>query len=130
MKSPAGGMISVEDGTYGWREFEQCVIEEKYRQIYRFFQISEERGMNFLYNLLELIRNRGDKINFARYVYILSRLEPDQDADPSQRQAYKEFSGSMYRWFGNETDSRQLKTAIQLYVYLKREKEGKEDVAE
>lgn len=130
VKSPAGGMISVEDGTYGWREFEQCVIEEKYRQIYRFFQISEERGMNFLYNLLELIRNRGDKINFARYVYILSRLEPDQDADPSQRQAYKEFSGSMYRWFGNETDSRQLKTAIQLYVYLKREKEGKEDVAE
>ena len=121
-----GTELSVQDGTYGWEEFEQCVLGEKYQQIYRFFKISQERGKAFLYNLLELIRNRKDKINFARYVYVLSRLEPDESADSGQKEAYREFSTKMYQWIGNETDCRQLKTAIQLYVYLRRDKEGME----
>ena len=102
------------------------LLGEKYQQIYRFFKISQERGKAFLYNLLELIRNRKDKINFARYVYVLSRLEPDESADSGQKEAYREFSAKMYQWIGNETDCRQLKTAIQLYVYLRRDKEGME----
>ena len=121
-----GEIQPVSDGTYRWQEFEQYVLGEKYQHIYRFFQISEERGKNFLYHLLELIRNRAEKLNFARYVYFLSRLEPEHDAPEEQINAYKDFSAKMYQWYQgerSEIDCRQLKTAINLYIYLTREKE-------
>lgn len=121
-----GRRLKVSDGTYSWQEFETRVLTEKYRHIYNFFETSDERGKNFLYNLLELIRNRGEKINFARYVYTLSRLEPQKDAAPEQKKAYREFSVQMYQWYRGETgeaDCRHLKTAINLYAYLTREKE-------
>ena len=121
------GKRLISDGTYSWQEFEQYVLGEKYKHIYRFFEISEERGKNFLYHLLELIRNREEKINFARYVYILSRLEPEKEASTKQKEAYIEFSSKMYQWIKSESDCRQLKTAMNLYVYLKREKEEIED---
>ena len=128
-----GEAKSVSDGTYGWQEFEQYVLGEKYQHIYGFFQISEDRGKNFLYHLLELIRNRAEKLNFARYVYFLSRLEPEHDASEEQINAYKDFSAKMYQWYQgecSEIDCRQLKTAINLYVYLKREKEEREYAGE
>lgn len=116
-------LFQAEEGTFKWKEFENCVLQEKYKVIYEFFRISEDRGKNFLYNLLELIRNRQEKINFARYVYILSRLEPEREASQQQKGAYAKFSEKMYQWIKNEEDCRQLTTAIYLYVYLTREKE-------
>lgn len=123
----AGEENSVSDGTYCWQELEQLVLGEKYQALYNFFTVSEERGKNFLYHLLELIRNRSEKINFARYVYLLSRLEPEKGAPPEQKTAYREFSLKMYQWIKNEADCRQLKTAINLYAYLTREKEEMKD---
>lgn len=128
-----GRSLHINDGTYGWQEFEQKVLKEKYRHLADFFDTSEERGRNFLYNLLELIRNREEKINFARYVYLLSRLEPDQKAAPEQKAAYKEFSEKMYQWYQGENadaDCRQLRTAMNLYAYLTREKEEAADAGE
>lgn len=125
-----GRKLNISDGTYRWQEFEQSVLREKYQHIYNFFEKSDERGKNFLYNLLELIRNRGEKINFARYVYILSRLEPQKDALPEQKEAYREFSVKMCQWYRGETqeaDCRHLKTAMNLYAYLTREKEEMAD---
>lgn len=115
---------AISDGTYRWQEFEEKVIDEKFHIIYHFFESSEDRGNSFLYRLLELIRNRGERINFARYVYLLSRLEPGKEADPAQKEEYRLFSEKMVRWIGQEEDCRQLKTAINLYAYLTREKEG------
>lgn len=129
----SGKTLQINDGTYCWQEFEQSVLQEKYRHIYRFFRSSKERGNNFLYNLLELIRNGSEKIYFARYVYILSRLEPGKEADKEQKEAYKEFSAKMYEWYrgeGSEADRRHLKTAITLYVYLTREREERADANE
>jgi len=128
-----GKKICVNDGTYSWQEFEQKVLEEKYRYLYEFFETSEDRGKNFLYNLLELIRNRSEKISFARYVYLLSRLEPDRNAPPEQKAAYRKFSSKMYQWYQGENapaDCRHLKTAMNLYAYLTREKEGTADAGE
>lgn len=119
-----------EEGTYGWDEFETRVIEEKYKSLQAFFDMSEERGNAFLYQLLELIRNRKEKINFARYVYILSRLEPGKEADAVQREAYGIFSKKMYQWIKDDEECRQLVMAIYLYVYMNREKEEKEDEVE
>ena len=115
--------LRINDGTYHWEELEREVLGEKYREIHDFFEVTEERGRAFLYHLLELIRVQKDRINFARYVYTLSRLEPDEEAPQKQRAAYRRFADKMYRWIQDEKDCRQLKTAITLYVYLKREKE-------
>lgn len=125
-----GKEIAVSDGTYCWDDFEQAVLGEKYRVIYDFFETTQERGKNFLYRLLQLIRCRAEKINFARYVYLLSRLEPEQGAPPEQEEAYREFSSKMYEWVKSEKDCRQLKTAINLYAYMTREKEETGDGGE
>lgn len=117
-------------GSYSWGAFEQKVLQEKYQAIKEFFSVSEERGMSFLYRLLELLRNKKEKINFARYVYILSRLEPEKDADKSQKDAYQKFAQKMYQWMKDEEENRQLRTAISLYVYEKRAKEIGEDEIE
>lgn len=124
-------LVTVSDGTYPWDVFMEQVIGEKYKCLEEFFGKSEERGKNFMYNLLELIRGGDEKINFARYVYLIARLEPnDKTADKhthdEQKLLYKEFSKKMYDWIKNEADRRQLRTAISLYAYMLREKEGNE----
>lgn len=113
---------SVADGTYTWEDFKEHVIEEKYQLISGFFEGTEERGTAFLYHLLELIRDRKEKINFARYVYLLARLEPGQKAAPEQKKLYQAFAEKMYQWIGSDGDCRQLKTVMNLYAYMKRER--------
>ncbi len=115
--------IRVSDGTYKWDDFIDCVIGEKYAVIKSFFDSSDERGANFLYNLLELIRNKEEKINFARYVYLLSRLEPAESASAEAKNNYKSFSQKMFEWIKSDKDCRELKTAINLYAYLERKVE-------
>ena len=100
------------------------VIEEKYRTISGFFQDSEDHGKSFLYHLLELVRRQGEKINLARFVYLLARMEPGDKAKEEEKARYREFSRKMYGWIKEEKDCRQLKTAISLYAYKIREKEG------
>lgn len=96
---------------------------EKFAVIKEFLDTSDERGKKFLYNILELLRNNCEKINFARYVYLLSRLEPAKDALTEQKEAYRKFAECMYRWRENEEDVKQLIMAIYLYVYIRRDKE-------
>lgn len=79
--------------------------------------------MAFLYHLVELLRNTEEKINTARYVYLLSRMEPQDD---KKRMQYNAFSRKMYEWSKNNKDRKELITAIYLYVYLNRE--GGEEV--
>ena len=126
-------VLRINDGTYSWPDFEQHVLEEKYQHIHQFFQTSDERGHSFLYRLLELIRGRSEKLNFARYVYLLSRLEPDGDKPEEQKNAYQKFSSKMYQWYQNpdgDIDCIQLKTAINLYAYLTREMEETKNASE
>lgn len=112
--------ICISDGTYKWCVFLEQVLREKYVLLKHFFETSEDRGKAFLYHLLELIRNRDDKINFARYVYVLSRMEPAVTASKEQKDLYREFSLKMYEWMKNDSDCRQLRTAMNLYAYYVR----------
>ena len=120
-----GHSFSVSDGTYSWSEFENEVIGDKYQEIHEFFSNSDSRGMSFMYRLLELVRNQSDKINFARFVYVLSRLEPGKDAPPDDKAKYKHLSEKLTAWIKNEKDRRHLKTAMTLYAYMTREEEDK-----
>lgn len=113
----------MPSGTFKWEEFENELIGEKVSLLTEFFFKSEDRGKNFLYNLLSLIRGRDNRINFARYVYLLSRMEPDKDASEDEINNYKAFSKKMYEWILNEKDCLQLETAINIYAYLEREGE-------
>ena len=45
----------LSDGTYEWDEFKNEVLEQKYRAVQEFFRNVDERGMSFLYRMLELI---------------------------------------------------------------------------
>ena len=93
-----------------------------------FFTDDNERGMNFLYNLTELLRNQTEKIQIARYVYLLSKMEPLETEGKEKMKAYRLFSRTMYEWMQVETDRRELITAIYVFVYMKRK--VKEDVAD
>ena len=116
--------------SYKWQEFRDVVLGEKYRTIYDFFNNNNDYGKNFLYNILELIRNIDDNrqrkeedknINFARYVYILARMEP-VDNDEAMIQ-YREFSEKMYKWIKNKQDRLEVIAAIYIYVYIKRQED-------
>ncbi len=112
-----------ENGAYPWDVFLNRVLDEKFKVIYEFFEQSEERGKAFLYHLLELIRKIDEPINKARYVYLLSRMEPERGCSKEQMEAYRTFSRKMYGWTDSVQNRKELTTAIYLYVYLKREKE-------
>ena len=111
----------ISDGTYSWNELEYEVIQEKYRTLSDFFEgIEDTRGMSFLYRMLELVRGYEEKINFARMMYLLSRLEPEEEG--LQKEKYRKLSQKMYQWIQSDKDCCQLKTAINLYAYIHREK--------
>lgn len=111
----------ISDGTYPWKELEKSVIQEKYRVLCEFLGGTDDtRGMSFLYRMLELVRGHEEKINFARMMYLLSRLEPPEEG--SQKEKYRYLSQKMYQWIQSDQDCRQLKTAINLYAYIHREK--------
>lgn len=116
-----------EDHSYPWKEFRDKVVGEKMQTLEAYFgdvKDKEAQGMSFLYRLTDLLRNQKEKVNIARYVYLLSRMEPGDDSDRTVKEKYRNFSEKMYRWSQNETDKRELITAIYLYVYLNREQEG------
>lgn len=122
MQDDEGNTIVLSDGTYSWDELEAYVLGEKYKCIAEFFTSSTERGKNFLYKMLEFLRHRQEKINIARYVYLLSRMEPDKKAENGEAlQRYRAFAAKMMQWIQDDRDTRQLKTAMQIYAYLTRE---------
>lgn len=120
-----GICLFEEDKVFGWEEFVNEVCKEKLDLIERYLRLNSEKGKNFIYNMLDLIRNEDDKINIARFAYAIARIEPNSDAKDEVKEMYQEFRTKMYTWYKNENkkDKKQLITAIYLYVYLNREEE-------
>ncbi|MDD3185226.1 MAG: type III-A CRISPR-associated protein Cas10/Csm1 [Anaerostipes sp.] len=119
-----------ENYVFSWNTLIQKILGEKFSLIQKFFHGRKEadkaNGKNFLYHMLELIRGvkNGDKINLARYAYLLARMEPDKEASKEEKDEYERFSKTMYQWVkcSKEEDIKQLEMAIYIYVYLIREK--------
>lgn len=116
-----------QNHTFGWDVLNQKIIGEKLTLLNDYFSMTEVHGKNFLYHLLELLEKYrgadGDQINQVRYVYLLSRMEPDRTNGKQERVAYQKFSEKMYTWMQNPEDRQQLIMAIYLYVYQVRERE-------
>lgn len=132
------------EGRYSWDVYQQSVLQDKYRVVHEYMTVTQQRGKAFLYHLLDLLReaeetyDRGpsgdqgskNRFNRARFVYFLSRMEPEENRRQEKEQmeverlAYRNFSQKMYEWSLNAEDRRQLISVIYLYVYLTREREG------
>ena len=111
------------DMVFRWDEFRDAVLGDKYTTVKGFFKGNDERGKAFIYKLLQLLRERDDKISLARWVYFLSRMEPKEN---EKKQAFRKFSGQLHEWFQDSTHARQLKMALYLYIYATRDKKGGE----
>ena len=122
-------LVQPEQGhTYAWDTFRTKVLEEKVGCLQRFFQAYDRscadkgetpRGNSMLYNLLALLREaENDRINLARYAYLLARLSPKKNA-PDYK-LYEQFSHSMMDWALDAVQRHQLITAIYIYVYQNR----------
>lgn len=123
-------LVQPEQGhTYAWDTFRTKVLEEKVGCLQRFFQAYDRscadkgetpRGNSMLYNLLALLREaENDRINLARYAYLLARLSPEKNAPDYP--LYEQFSHSMMdEWAFDAVQRHQLITAIYIYVYQNR----------
>ena len=121
-----------KDNTYSWEVFIKDVLGEKYNVIKEFFNSSFDEqsgyGKSFLYRLLELMKDSGEKINLARYAYLLARMAPPKEKlknDSALEKRYKDFSQKMYNWIRDKEDCKQAITAIYIYIYTIREQEDK-----
>ncbi len=109
--------------TYNWKVFENEVLGEKSRILEELFTRNANYGNSFLYGILELIRKtKEDTINIARLAYLLARQEPEKMASLEEKETYKNFKSSIYKWVFNEEERRQLITAIIIFTYKNREK--------
>ncbi|MCR5793321.1 MAG: type III-A CRISPR-associated protein Cas10/Csm1 [Lachnospiraceae bacterium] len=123
---PGKDSVAIFDIEYvfSWTDLMNRVIREKLSEIGRYLGDFNERGNAFLYRMLELIKGANERINLARFAYVLTRIEPD-DSEKDRKESYTEFSRKMYKWVQNEKDRKELEVAIYLYVYLNRKKEEK-----
>ncbi|MBR3833342.1 MAG: type III-A CRISPR-associated protein Cas10/Csm1 [Lachnospiraceae bacterium] len=126
--------ITLSSGTYQWEQLRKGVIGDKYKTIESFINSVNSsdklKGNSFLYKVLELLRQREDKISYARFAYMLARLEKDLKQNVPKDNNFKkqdkfvkqidDFSTKMYGWMKSDEDSRQLITALYLYVYENR----------
>lgn len=132
-KKPEKNAITVfsREHSFSWVCWKEQVIGKKLQRLFEFLDESfdefSERGMAFLYRMLELIRrieeDDRERINLARFAYLLARLEPKDESDKPRQEEYRNFAWEMYNWVQKKEERRQLMTAICLYVYLHREKE-------
>ena len=66
--------------------------DDKLEQIRYFFNHQDERGKNFIYKLIELLRNH-DRMNMARLAYYLTRLEElTRETDRDKFKTFKIYS--------------------------------------
>ena len=130
-KNGAALFDAVPDHTYSWDVLQDKVLGEKLACLEQFFaQVQkndddDHRGNSMLYNLTDLLHNtREDQVNFARCIYLLARLRPDEKkASEALKDAYRTFSHNVLDWARDPEQRRQLITAIYIYVYQKRGRE-------
>ena len=106
------------DYTFKFDQFIANVYDDKLEQIRYFFNHQDERGKNFIYKLIELLRNyeSEEKMNVARLAYYLTRLE--ELTDKEERDKFKQFKKLFFKWYtNNESDRKEAELALLLYVY-------------
>lgn len=114
---------------YTWTDFEMKVCKEKMNYLLARLSFDGDKfnklsvGKSLIYRLMDLIQLADeDKLNIARFAYVLARMQPKQDKDEQKRKVYEDFVSKMYQWINNNEDKKQLATALNLLVYYLRDK--------
>lgn len=114
---------------YTWADFEMKVCKEKMNYLLARLSFDGDKfnklsvGKSLIYRLMDLIQLADeDKLNIARFAYVLARMQPKQDKDEQRRKVYEDFVSKMYQWINNNEDKKQLATALNLLVYYLRDK--------
>lgn len=114
---------------YTWADFEMKVYKEKMNYLLARLSFDGDKfnklsvGKSLIYRLMDLIQLADeDKLNIARFAYVLARMQPKQDKDEQKRKVYEDFVSKMYQWINNNEDKKQLATALNLLVYYLRDK--------
>ena len=104
------------DYTFKFDQFITNVYDDKLEQIRYFFNHQDERGKNFIYKLIELLRNH-DRMNMARLAYYLTRLE--ELTRETDRGKFKTFKNLFYSWYTDKDDKdrKEAELALLLYIY-------------
>lgn len=116
---------------YHWQEFTEDVCADKLQFLQQHLNIEGNNtnklkySRSLLYRLLDLSEDSDEDMNLVRFAYTLGRMQPDKGASTEQITCYNEFSARMYKWFKNNKDRKQLRTALDLLIYYLRE--AKED---
>jgi len=131
--------MEVESGkpvcrhTYKWNDFIEKVVGEKLRCIQKFYRnCCGEQGITMLFRLLDfLLKIEKDRINIARFAYLLGRLSPpenkDRTKDEENKRIYDGFCQDMYSWAIKTEDRKQLITAMYLFIYLERKSDDQNE---
>lgn len=114
---------------YTWADFEMKVCKEKMNYLLARLSFDGDKfnklsvGKSLIYRLMDLIQLADeDKLNIARFAYVLAKMQPKQDKDEQKRKVYEDFVSKMYQWINNNEDKKQLATALNLLVYYLRDK--------
>lgn len=118
---------NYEAAVYKWQDFTEKVCGEKlaFCRQYLGYPGNEapERltaGKSLLYRMMELLIDTKGKINLARFAYAIARLEPKENS--LSYGSYQKVRKQFYQWYKQESDRRQLITALELIIYSIREK--------
>ncbi|MDR1733806.1 MAG: hypothetical protein LBR73_02880 [Oscillospiraceae bacterium] len=98
---------------FGWVEYEEQVLREKYEPIAAFFDKAPEQGKAYVYRILDLLRGMEERVNIARLAYTLARTE----------RMPKELMNQIFEWAQDAKERRHLECALTLYIYRRRERE-------
>lgn len=114
---------------YTWADFEMKVCKEKMNYLLARLSFDGDKfnklsvGKSLIYRLMDLIQlSDEDKLNIARFAYVLARMQPKQDKNEQKRKVYEDFVSKMYQWINSKEDKKQLATVLNLLVYYLRDK--------
>jgi len=122
--------ILTEGQVFKWEEFIGGVIEEKYRNLLKWFdipgvsnnkevknkqkvQLSKSVLYKFMSLTSEVLDKKDSKINIARFAYSIARLEKTKENSST----FDEMKRGILSYLKNKKDAKQLLTAFWLLVY-------------
>lgn len=135
------GMSTESDGerivchhVYHWDDLRDEVIENKLETLCSIFAVYETGKVesdsrlplerSFIYKLKglveEIVKHPEERINSSRILYILARME-DRVKD-AQKPMYTRLVESIHQWIQKPEGARELGTALELLIYLLRDK--------
>ena len=117
----------IPTATYEWDAFIDGVCGEKMAFLRTHFAFEGNEhvtrvplGKSKAYQLLDLLEADGRSIEIARFAYVLARMERGLHSEA--RPSYARIRTQLYAWYRDESDRRQLSTALQFIIYSIREK--------